>query len=46
LPSPSDYGRAVVYLASDDARSVTGADLRVDSGAVGRYWAWDPASGG
>jgi NAD(P)-dependent dehydrogenase (short-subunit alcohol dehydrogenase family) len=45
LPSPSDYGRAVVYLASDDARSVTGADLRVDSGAVGRYWAWDPASG-
>jgi NAD(P)-dependent dehydrogenase (short-subunit alcohol dehydrogenase family) len=45
LPSPSDYGRAVVYLASDDARNVTGTDLRVDSGALGRYWAWDPASG-
>jgi NAD(P)-dependent dehydrogenase (short-subunit alcohol dehydrogenase family) len=44
LPSPSDYGRAVVYLASDDARNVTGTDLRVDSGAVARYWAWDPAS--
>jgi len=45
LPSPSDYGRAVVYLASDDARNVTGTDLRVDSGALGRYWAWDPSSG-
>ena len=45
LPSPCDYGRAVVYLASDDARNVTGTDLRVDSGALGRYWAWDPSSG-
>ncbi len=43
LPSPSDYGSAVVYLVSDDARNVTGTDLRVDSGAVARYWAWDPA---
>ncbi len=43
LPAPSDYGRAVVYLASEDARSVTGVDLRVDAGAVARYWAWDPA---
>jgi NAD(P)-dependent dehydrogenase (short-subunit alcohol dehydrogenase family) len=43
LPAPSDYGRAVVYLASDDARSVTGTDLRVDAGAVARYWAWNPA---
>jgi NAD(P)-dependent dehydrogenase (short-subunit alcohol dehydrogenase family) len=42
LPSPSDYGRALVYLVSDDARNVTGTDLRVDSGAVARYWAWDP----
>jgi NAD(P)-dependent dehydrogenase (short-subunit alcohol dehydrogenase family) len=42
LPAPSDYGRAVVYLASDDARSVTGTDLRVDAGAVARYWAWNP----
>jgi len=45
LPSPSDYGRAVVYLASEDARHVTGTDLRVDSGAVARYWAWDPHVG-
>jgi NAD(P)-dependent dehydrogenase (short-subunit alcohol dehydrogenase family) len=44
LPSPNDYGRAVVYLVSDDARSVTGIDLRVDAGAVGRYWAWDPSA--
>jgi NAD(P)-dependent dehydrogenase (short-subunit alcohol dehydrogenase family) len=44
LPSPRDYGRAVVYLVSDDARNVTGTDLRVDSGAVGRYWAWDPSA--
>jgi NAD(P)-dependent dehydrogenase (short-subunit alcohol dehydrogenase family) len=43
LPVPSDYGRAVVYLASEDARSVTGTDLRVDAGAVARYWAWNPA---
>jgi len=43
LPVPSDYGRAVVFLASDDARSVTGIDLRVDAGAVARYWAWDPS---
>jgi NAD(P)-dependent dehydrogenase (short-subunit alcohol dehydrogenase family) len=45
LPSPSDYGRAVVYLASDDARSITGTDLRIDSGAVARYWAWNPSEG-
>jgi NAD(P)-dependent dehydrogenase (short-subunit alcohol dehydrogenase family) len=43
LPSPTDYGRALVYLASDDARHVTGTDLRIDSGAVARYWAWDPS---
>ena len=43
LPTPQDYGRAVTFLASDDAQHMTGADLRIDSGAVGRYWAWDPA---
>jgi NAD(P)-dependent dehydrogenase (short-subunit alcohol dehydrogenase family) len=32
LPKPSDYARAVVFLASDDAAMVTGADLRVDGG--------------
>lgn len=45
LPAPSDYGRAVVYLVSDDARSITGTDLRIDSGAVARYWAWNPSEG-
>jgi NAD(P)-dependent dehydrogenase (short-subunit alcohol dehydrogenase family) len=44
LPSPSDYGRAAVFLASDDADMITGTDLRVDAGAVARYWAWDPSS--
>ena len=44
LPVPSDYGKAAVFLASDDAAMITGTDLRVDAGAVARYWAWDPAS--
>jgi NAD(P)-dependent dehydrogenase (short-subunit alcohol dehydrogenase family) len=43
LPSPRDYGRAAVFLASDDSAMITGIDLRVDSGALARYWAWDPA---
>jgi NAD(P)-dependent dehydrogenase (short-subunit alcohol dehydrogenase family) len=43
LPSPRDYGRAAVFLASDDAEMITGTDLRVDGGTVARYWAWDPA---
>jgi NAD(P)-dependent dehydrogenase (short-subunit alcohol dehydrogenase family) len=42
LPSPRDYGRAAVFLASDDAEMMTGMDLRVDAGTVARYWAWDP----
>ena len=42
LPSPSDYARAAVFLASDDAGMITGIDLRVDAGAIGQYWAWDP----
>ena len=45
LPLPSDYGRAAVFLASDDAAMITGTDLRVDAGAVARYWAWDPRAG-
>ncbi|HEY4890541.1 MAG TPA: SDR family oxidoreductase [Reyranella sp.] len=45
LPVPSDYGRAAVFLASDDAGMITGTDLRVDAGAIARYWAWDPAAG-
>ncbi len=43
LPSPRHYGRAAVFLASDDAEMMTGMDLRVDAGTVARYWAWDPA---
>jgi hypothetical protein len=42
LPSPRHYGRAAVFLASDDAEMITGMDLRVDAGTVARYWAWDP----
>lgn len=45
LPVPSDYGRAAAFLASDDASMITGTDLRVDAGAVARYWAWDPKAG-
>jgi hypothetical protein len=33
-----------VFLVSDEAAMITGADLRVDAGAVARYWAWDPAA--
>jgi NAD(P)-dependent dehydrogenase (short-subunit alcohol dehydrogenase family) len=44
LPVPSDYGRAAVFLASDDAAMITGTDLRVDAGAIARYWAWDPSA--
>jgi NAD(P)-dependent dehydrogenase (short-subunit alcohol dehydrogenase family) len=46
LPKPSDYGLAAAFLVSDDAAMITGADLRVDAGAVARYWAWDPAAAG
>jgi NAD(P)-dependent dehydrogenase (short-subunit alcohol dehydrogenase family) len=44
LPKPSDYARAVVFLASDDSSMMTGADLRVDAGALARYWAWNPSA--
>jgi NAD(P)-dependent dehydrogenase (short-subunit alcohol dehydrogenase family) len=44
LPAPSDYGKAAVFLASDDAAMITGTDLRVDAGALAQYWAWDPSS--
>jgi NAD(P)-dependent dehydrogenase (short-subunit alcohol dehydrogenase family) len=45
LPLPSDYGRATVFLASDDSSMITGTDLRVDAGAIARYWAWEPKAG-
>jgi NAD(P)-dependent dehydrogenase (short-subunit alcohol dehydrogenase family) len=44
LPVPSDYGHAAVFLASDKAAMITGTDLRVDAGAIARYWAWDPGN--
>jgi NAD(P)-dependent dehydrogenase (short-subunit alcohol dehydrogenase family) len=43
LPSPRHYGRAAVFLASEDSEMITGVDLRVDAGTVARYWAWDPS---
>lgn len=42
LPSPKHYGKAAVFLASDDAEMITGFDLRVDAGAISRYWIWSP----
>jgi NAD(P)-dependent dehydrogenase (short-subunit alcohol dehydrogenase family) len=44
LPSPRHYGRAAVFLASEEAEMITGMDLRVDAGTVARYWAWDPSA--
>ena len=43
-PSPVHYGRAAAFLASDDAEMITGFDLRVDAGAIARYWMWDPGA--
>jgi NAD(P)-dependent dehydrogenase (short-subunit alcohol dehydrogenase family) len=45
LPLPTDYAQAAVFLASDDASMITGIDLRVDGGAIARYWAWEPRTG-
>lgn len=45
LPAPSDYGRGVVYLASDAAAAVTGTDLRVDAGTLAMYWRRKPPGG-
>jgi len=42
LPSPRHYGRAAVFLASDDSEMITGTDLRVDAGAIAKYWPWIP----
>ena len=43
LPKPSDYGRAAAFIVSSEAEMMTGTDLRIDAGAVARYWPWDPA---
>jgi NAD(P)-dependent dehydrogenase (short-subunit alcohol dehydrogenase family) len=45
LPSPRHYARAAVFLASDDAEMITGFDLRVDAGAIAKYWPWVPGPG-
>ena len=42
LPRPRHYARAAVFLASDDAEMITGTDLRVDAGAIAKYWPWVP----
>jgi NAD(P)-dependent dehydrogenase (short-subunit alcohol dehydrogenase family) len=42
LPSPRHYAGAAVFLASDDADMITGIDLRVDAGAIAKYWPWVP----
>jgi NAD(P)-dependent dehydrogenase (short-subunit alcohol dehydrogenase family) len=42
LPGPRHYARAAVFLASDDSEMVTGFDLRVDAGAIAKYWPWVP----
>jgi NAD(P)-dependent dehydrogenase (short-subunit alcohol dehydrogenase family) len=43
-PSPRHYARGIVFLASDDAEMITGFDLRVDGGTIGRYWRWNPGT--
>ncbi len=42
LPSPRHYASAAVFLASEDAEMITAFDLRVDGGALSRYWVWSP----
>jgi NAD(P)-dependent dehydrogenase (short-subunit alcohol dehydrogenase family) len=44
LPSPRHYARAAVFLASDDTEMMTGFDLRVDGGAIAKYWPWIPSA--
>jgi NAD(P)-dependent dehydrogenase (short-subunit alcohol dehydrogenase family) len=44
LPSPRHYARAAVFLASDEAEMITGIDLRVDAGAIAKYWPWIPSA--
>ena len=44
LPSPRHYAKAAVFLASDDAEMITGFDLRVDAGAIAKYWPWIPSA--
>ncbi len=41
-PTPTDYGHVVAFLASDNARLITGSDFRVDGGALAKYWPYTP----
>ncbi|MEZ5226289.1 MAG: SDR family oxidoreductase [Acidimicrobiales bacterium] len=43
LPTPSDYVGPLVFLASDAAAMMTGTDVRVDGGALAKYWPQLPA---
>jgi NAD(P)-dependent dehydrogenase (short-subunit alcohol dehydrogenase family) len=43
-PSPRQYARGAVFLASDDAEMITGFDLRIDGGTISRYWRWNPGT--
>ena len=44
LPRTPDIAHAAVFLASDEAAMITGTDLRVDGGALARYWPWTPGA--
>jgi NAD(P)-dependent dehydrogenase (short-subunit alcohol dehydrogenase family) len=44
LPTPSDYVPAVVFLASDESRLMTGSNITVDGGALAKYWPWVPGN--
>jgi NAD(P)-dependent dehydrogenase (short-subunit alcohol dehydrogenase family) len=42
LPGPRDYVPALVFLASDESRMITGTNITVDGGAMAKYWPWTP----
>ena len=42
LPSQATTATPRCFSLRMSAAMITGTDLRVDAGAVARYWAWDP----
>lgn len=40
----TDLANAALFLASNEAEFITGADLRVDGGSTARFWAWTPGN--
>ncbi|MFV0260220.1 MAG: SDR family NAD(P)-dependent oxidoreductase [Acidimicrobiales bacterium] len=38
LPTPADYVAPLIFLCSDGAGMMTGANLTIDGGALARYW--------